>query len=215
MGNNAKSDGVADAVQSLATSAAQTAVQTAKEKAAGLVEEKKASAADQVEDVARALGEVSQHVPLAGSYLREAASGIHQVSSTLRDRRIDQLIDDFGRFAARRPAALIGASVIGGFALARFLKSSADRRSYEHRYSPDAKARYSERSRRPDRPSGGSARPDSRDTEGTSEAALAGVRSPAAGMDPVSKLGQGSGSPRVGTSSAGGAADAPDQGTVR
>ena len=61
--------------------------------------------------------------------LREAASSVHRISSSLRDRSVDALLHDFGEFARRRPATLIGASLIGGFALARFLKSSADRRA--------------------------------------------------------------------------------------
>jgi hypothetical protein len=200
-------DGIVAETQSLATSV----VHTAKDKAADLLEEQKASAADQAEDVARVLDEVSQHVPVAGSYLRDAASGIHRVSSDLRGRSVGEMLDDFGRFAARRPAALIGASIVGGFALARFLKSSADRR--RSREQP----RHSNRAetRMPVRPSGRTASNATfPDPDGPSEAALADVASPVGGMGSASGHGPGTGSPSVRTSSAGGSAEAPDQGAL-
>ena len=65
--------------------------------------------------------------PLVAPYLRDAASRVHRVSSTLRERGIDELFREVGDFARRRPAFVIGACLAGGFALARFLKSSAER----------------------------------------------------------------------------------------
>jgi hypothetical protein len=128
-GEGAQTAGLADQAQDLASNL----TQTAKARATGLVEEQKAAAADQVEGVARLLddvaGRVEQGAPAVAPLLREAASSVHRVSSSLRDRSVDDVLQQFGEFARRRPGALIGASLIGGFAIARFLKSSADRRS--------------------------------------------------------------------------------------
>jgi len=128
-GGAAQSPGLADQAQDVAANL----TKAAKDRTTGLVEEQKAAAADQVEDVARFLDEVAgraeQGAPGVTPLLREAASSIHRVSSQLRDRSVDEVLQDFSEFARRRPATLIGASLLGGFALARFLKSSADRRA--------------------------------------------------------------------------------------
>ena len=179
----------------------------------GLVEQQKAAAAEQVEGVARAIeevaGEVERGIPVVAPYLREAASQIHRVSSTLRARSTDDLLQDFGEFARRRPAALLGASLLAGFALARFLKSSADRRASRGLRSPA----QAQTSRSSDRTSAGP-------TSGNqpSEADLAGARSPAAGMASLSDVAPGAGAPKgtstVGTSAAGGGSEAPEPRTV-
>ena len=108
--------GLTEEVQSLATNLARTV----KDKAAGVVEEQKATAAEQVDSVARLIedvaGKVEQEVPVIAPYLREAASSIHRVSSGLRERSSDDLLQEVIEFARRRPAALVGASLIAGFA---------------------------------------------------------------------------------------------------
>ena len=122
--------GLTEEVQSLATNLARTV----KDKAADLVEEQKAAAVEQVDSIASLIedvaGKVEQEVPVIAPYLREAASSIHRVSSRLRERSPEDLLQEVSEFGRRRPAALVGASLIAGFALARFLKSSADRRGW-------------------------------------------------------------------------------------
>jgi hypothetical protein len=97
-----------------------------------LAEEQKSAAAEQVEDVARVLDSAAEQVervlPEAAHYVREAASGVHRVSSAVRDQSIDDLIDMGVTFARSRPGTFFTGSVLVGFALARFLKASADRR---------------------------------------------------------------------------------------
>jgi hypothetical protein len=97
-----------------------------------LAEEQKSAAAEQVEDVARALDSAAEQVervlPEAAHYVREAASGVHRVSSAVRDQSIDDLAEMALTFARNRPGTFFAGSVVVGFALARFLKSSADRR---------------------------------------------------------------------------------------
>lgn len=181
-------DSAAKEAQSLASDVLHKATDTAssfvKDKTSSFVDEQKAAAAGEVEEVARVLDEVSGHVPVVGSYIREAASGIHTISSSLRDRSIDEMLDDFGRFAARRPAALIGASIIGGFALARFLKSSADRHADRQRNSGRARAEQSGSSARSGSAGGGgtASRETRSDRSAASQADLDRVPSPVSGM---------------------------------
>ena len=161
-------------MQSLATNLARTV----KDKAVGVVEEQKATAAEQVDSVARLIedvaGKVEQEVPVIAPYLREAASSIHRVSSGLRERSSDDLLQEVSEFGRRRPAALVGASLIAGFALARFLKSSADRRAGAERDRAGQTAAEPSPSRplEPDQPS---------------EAELADAPSPVTGMTSLAK----------------------------
>ena len=96
-------------------------------------EEQKAAAAERVEEIASVLDSaaetVERVVPPAAQYVREAASGVRGVSSTLREQGIGDIIESGIQFARTRPNLLMGGSVLSGFALARFLKSSADRRT--------------------------------------------------------------------------------------
>ena len=196
--------------QSLAASLAQGA----KDKAMGVVEQRKAAAAEHVDSVARVLdsvaAEVEQGAPVVAPYLRDAATSIHRVSSTLRERSTDDLLHDLGDFARRRPAALLGVSLAAGFALARLLKSSADRRaagqsaSRAEALGPAAGAS----SRTTPAPQSGSDQP--------SEAELADALSPVAGMASLADVSAaptdtgGASTPPTGTSTAGGGAEAPE-----
>lgn len=182
--------------------------QSAKEKASGLVETQKDAAADQVEDVARVLDDVAKDAPIGAPYLRQAASSMHRMSSSLRERGANELLQEFGRFLGRRPGTLIGASLIGGFALARFLKSSAER-------SPAGRRNASGMRPRPSRDPSAAPRSDmSSQSDASAEAAsLSELASPVAGMGSISEATAGP-TGKTGTSSAGGASDAPDQGAV-
>jgi hypothetical protein len=116
---------------------------TAEEKARQSAEEKKRQAAEQVDDVARAVEGVAEPlekaIPLAGPYVRSGASEIRRLSSTLRDRSIDDLMDEAREFARQRPGVVLISAVITGLALARFMKASADRRSYRRQRQASAR----------------------------------------------------------------------------
>ena len=120
--------GLVDRAQGLASNVATKAQDTVRH----LAEEQKAAAAEQVEDVARALDTAAEQVervlPEAAHYVREAASGVHRVSSAVRDQSIDEIIGTVMTFARTRPGTFFTGSVVTGFAIARFLKASADRR---------------------------------------------------------------------------------------
>ncbi|HZH50766.1 MAG TPA: hypothetical protein VEZ16_02685 [Microvirga sp.] len=191
--------------------------QTAKDKTVGIVEQQKAAAAEQVEDIARVLDGVAESAPAGAPYLRHAATSIRRVSTSLRDRSVDEILRDFGRFAGRRPAAVIGVTLIGGFALARFLKSSADRHASGRQRFDDVQTRQSARSNAgmPAPSPGRTASPDASPVAGgLNEGGLSEVPSPAAGMGSMPDTASGTTGKTIGTSSAGGAAEAPDQGAV-
>ena len=93
------------------------------------------------DDVAALEAEVEAALPPAGPYVRGVASEIHRVSSMLRDRSVDDLVDEGRRFAQERPGTVLAGALAIGFGLARFMKASADRRH-------DARARQQSTARR-------------------------------------------------------------------
>ena len=57
-------------------------------------------------------------------YIEKAADQLDRFSSHLRQRDINDIVDDVQRFARRQPAVFIGAAFAAGVVAARFLKSS-------------------------------------------------------------------------------------------
>ncbi len=60
-------------------------------------------------------------------YINTAADQIDQLSSTLRERDLQQLLNELESFARRQPAVFIGTAFGVGLLAARFLKSSSQR----------------------------------------------------------------------------------------
>jgi len=112
---------------------ASTITQAAQDKVRTVAEQQKSAAAEQVGNVAQMVDtvadEVERGLPPAAPYLREMAARVHRASSALRERPVEDLVQDVGKVVRRRPAAFLGGCLAAGFAMARFLKSSADRRS--------------------------------------------------------------------------------------
>ena len=92
---------------------------------------KKEAGAGQLEGVAtavhRAAEELQSQMPGASDFIHGAASQLEKGAEALRNRSIDSLIGSFNAFGRREPLALFGGAIIGGFAVARFLKSSSGR----------------------------------------------------------------------------------------
>jgi hypothetical protein len=91
----------------------------------------KTAGGDQIADVSRvvhkAADELSRELPQAASFIHAAADKLDQASSALRERSLEDLMSGFNKFARRQPAAAFAGSVLAGFALSRFLKSSPAR----------------------------------------------------------------------------------------
>jgi len=105
------------------------AVQPVKEKAIEVASQQKDAGADQIRIVARAVHgaacELESEMPQFAGYVHDAGQRLEQAASELRNGNIDDLMDRLGQFARSQPVALFGGSVLAGFALTRFLKSSA------------------------------------------------------------------------------------------
>lgn len=120
-----RASGLADTAKSMASGA--------QEKLLGAVEEQKKAGAQQVRGIAQAVRTAADglesEIPQAAQYVRRAAEQIDYISDALERRDMGELVGQVQDFARRHPTAFLGATVIAGFALIRFLKSSAASRS--------------------------------------------------------------------------------------
>lgn len=93
------------------------------------VDERRGMGADYVSNLAeivrRAAGEFDQELPFAATYIRKAASQVDEVSEALRRGDLREIVDNAQEFARRQPTAFFGLSLLAGFGIVRFLKSSA------------------------------------------------------------------------------------------
>src|SRR6476660_7285382 len=94
------------------------------------VDSQKSAGADYVGSLAdtirRAAREFDGDLPIAGTYIRKAASQVEGVAETIRTGNFNDLLQGAQSFARRQPTAFLGMAVLAGFGLVRFLKSSAD-----------------------------------------------------------------------------------------
>ena len=94
------------------------------------VEGQKTAGADYVGSLAdtirRAAKEFDGDLPIAGTYIRKAASQVEGVANSLRTGNFNDLVRGAQSFARRQPTAFLGLAVLAGFGAVRFLKSSAD-----------------------------------------------------------------------------------------
>src|SRR5712671_4341452 len=76
--------------------------------------------------IRRAAREFDSDLPIAGTYIRQAASQVEGVAETIRTGNYNDLVRGAQSFARRQPTALLGMAVLAGFGVVRFLKSSAE-----------------------------------------------------------------------------------------
>jgi hypothetical protein len=111
-----------DAAKDLASEATDKLKQT--------VDSQKSAGADYVGSLAgtirRAAKEFDGDLPIAGSYIRKAASQVEGVADTIRTGNFTDLVRGAQSFARRQPTAFLGMAVLAGFGVVRFLKSSAN-----------------------------------------------------------------------------------------
>jgi hypothetical protein len=97
--------------------------------------------------IRRAAREFDSDLPIAGTYIRKAASQVDGVADSIRTGDFKDLVRSAQSFARRQPTAFLGMAVLAGFGAVRFLKSSADKSegAGSHVSSEDTFARNSAR----------------------------------------------------------------------
>jgi len=122
------------------TEAARTATRAAKAQASEFVsdvghelgktaEQQKKRGVEGIQALARAItsaaGEIEGQSPMVARYIRDTAGKVEQLSGNLNGRDVNELMQAAVGLARKNPALFIGGAVAAGFALSRFLKSSA------------------------------------------------------------------------------------------
>ena len=111
--------------------AAKDVASEATDKLKQTVDSQKSAGADYVGSLAgtirRAAKEFDGDLPIAGSYIRKAASQVEGVADTIRTGNFKDLARGAQSFARRQPTAFLGMAVLAGFGVVRFLKSSANK----------------------------------------------------------------------------------------
>jgi gas vesicle protein len=123
----------ADAIKERASDAMDAAkdmASQATDKFKQTVDDQKNQGADYVGNLAdtmrRAAREFDHDLPIAGAYIRKAASQIEGVSDQIKTGNFSDLVSGAQAFARRQPTAFLGLAVLAGFGAVRFLKSSAN-----------------------------------------------------------------------------------------
>ena len=125
----ASADKLKDQATEFASAAKDMAGQAA-DKIKEAVSDKKGAGADYVgslaESIRRAGREFDNDLPIAGKYIRKAASQVENVADSIRSGDFNDLVRNTQSFARRQPTAFLGIAALAGFAVVRFLKSSSD-----------------------------------------------------------------------------------------
>jgi hypothetical protein len=78
------------------------------------------------ETLRRAAREFDQDLPIAGTYIRKAATQVETASDSIKNGNFNDLVRGAQSFARRQPTAFLGIAVLAGFGAVRFLKSTAE-----------------------------------------------------------------------------------------
>lgn len=131
--------GLADAKQQVKEGATKFQ-QQAVDKIQALAGDGKAKAGSALDQVAQLLNDAAGQVDERlgsqyGQYARSAADTVTSLSGAIKDKDVEELLDDARAFVTKSPAVAIGVAAALGFALARVIQSGV-----ETRQSVDASA---------------------------------------------------------------------------
>lgn len=123
----------------------------ARQQATSYADERKNEAANSVSGIASSLRDTGKSFgerPNIQAFVDNAADGLEQLASGLRERSFAELYGEAESYARRSPVIVGVAAAAAGFMLARFIKSSADELSEAASATQAEKATQAARERR-------------------------------------------------------------------
>lgn len=105
----------------------------AKEKSRTMFEQQKETAVGQVDNVASAIRSTASQLQGQGQgqvahYVEMVADQLESLSGRLREKDLDTIVQDAQNLARRAPGTFFVGTVVAGFLLARFMKSTSEQR---------------------------------------------------------------------------------------
>ena len=95
-----------------------------------VAEQQRQAGADQINEMAKAVhsaaDQLAPQMPETAGFAHAAASRLKHGADALRERSVSDLVAGFNQIARQDPITLLGGAMLAGFAISRFLKSSAD-----------------------------------------------------------------------------------------
>ena len=127
VGNELK--GAAGDIKDAALEHGQQLFEAAKSTATSFADQRENDAAQSVADLAASLRETGRGFGDRGNlqaFVGTAADGLEQLATGIRERTFADIYADAEDYARRSPVTVAAMAAVGGFLLARFIKSSAD-----------------------------------------------------------------------------------------
>lgn len=104
-----------------------------KDKAIEVASQQKDAGAEQLQTASRAIHgaarELESSMPQIAGYVHDVGSQLENFASDIRGGSIEELMNKLGTLSKDQPALVFGGAILAGFALSRFLKSSAQNSS--------------------------------------------------------------------------------------
>jgi predicted RNA-binding protein with PIN domain len=114
---------------------AKQGVSEAAEYVRDLAEDQKNAGADRFKGyagaISRAADSFEEEIPIVADFARKAAGEIEHLAEAVKERELSELVGVASDYARRQPVVFLGATALAGFALARFLMTSSQRRSQQ------------------------------------------------------------------------------------
>ena len=97
----------------------------------GLAEDGKGKATSLLEDVAEVIEDAARSIDQRlgseyGDYAHRASGAVSSFAGRVRDKEVDELVDDGRDFVRKSPAVAIAAAAVVGFALIRIVRTGLD-----------------------------------------------------------------------------------------
>jgi ElaB/YqjD/DUF883 family membrane-anchored ribosome-binding protein len=113
-------------------------LEAARKRGRGLLDRQKSAAGEELHSVADVMRDAARKFEErqeggVAKYVEKAADYVDRVSSTLRERDVEDLMVKVEEQLRRKPAVVLGAAAVVGFALGRFLRAGTQRIAKERR----------------------------------------------------------------------------------
>ena len=126
-GNSSGTDRLVNQVKDQVTSLRSQAT----DRARGFADDGKGRITDLLDNVSEVINEAARSVDERlgedyGNYAHRAASAVSDFSGRIRDKTVDDIVDDTRDFVRKSPVVAVGVAAVVGFALIRLVKTGLD-----------------------------------------------------------------------------------------